>query len=75
MNVPSLEDGNGEDWSPTNASSARIGEEVILKWDFQFQQLDISLFNEFIHTESLVKLMHLLYQKSFGSVISLCLGP
>ena len=27
MNVPiTLKDGNGEDWSPTNASSARIGE-------------------------------------------------
>ncbi|HOG04713.1 MAG TPA: transglycosylase domain-containing protein [Paludibacter sp.] len=78
MNVPiTLKDGNGEDWSPTNTSSARVGEEVTLKWGLANSNNWISAYLMSLFTpESLVKLM-----QSFGirshldPVISLCLGP
>lgn len=78
MNVPiTLKDGNGEDWSPDNASSARVGEEVTLKWGLANSNNWISAYLMSLFTpESLVKLMH-----SFGirshldPVVSLCLGP
>ncbi len=78
MNVPiTLKDGNGNDWSPRNSSSARVGEEVTLRWALANSNNWISAYLMSIFTpESLVKLM-----QSFGirshldPVVSLCLGP
>ncbi len=78
MNVPiTLKDANGNDWSPRNSSSARVGEEVSLKWGLANSNNWISAYLLSMFTpESLVKLM-----QSFGirshldPVISLGLGP
>ncbi len=78
MNVPiTLKDANGNDWTPRNSSSARVGEEVTLRWGLANSNNWISAYIMSLFTpEALVKLM-----QSFGirshldPVISLGLGP
>ncbi|GAB1415211.1 transglycosylase domain-containing protein [Paludibacter sp.] len=72
-----LIDGNGNAWSPKNASKSRIGETVTLRWALANSNNWISAYLMNMFTpEALVKLM-----KSFGirshldPVVSLCLGP
>ncbi len=72
-----LIDGVGDEWTPRNTSSARIGETVTLRWGLANSNNWISAYLMSLFTpESLVKLM-----QSFGirshldPVISLALGP
>jgi penicillin-binding protein 1A len=78
VNQPiTLQDANGNDWSPRNSSRQRIGETVTLRWALATSNNWISAYLMSMFTpESLVKLM-----RSFGirsqldPVISLSLGP
>ena len=72
-----LIDGNGQPWTPRNASKSRIGESVSLRWGLANSNNWISAYLMSLFTpEALVKLM-----KSFGirgqldPVVSLALGP
>ena len=72
-----LQDANGNPWSPRNSSRSRMGDEVTLRWALANSNNWISAYLMNMFTpEALVKLM-----RSFGvrshldAVISLCLGP
>jgi penicillin-binding protein 1A len=72
-----LPKGNGEFWTPSNASKARLGEMVTLRWGLANSNNWVSAYIMGRFTpEALVKLM-----RSFGingqldPVVSLCLGP
>jgi len=72
-----LIDGNGQPWTPRNASKSRIGESVSLRWGLANSNNWISAYLMSLFTpEALVKLM-----QSFGirgqldPVVSLALGP
>lgn len=74
---PHLLDEAGNVWSPRNASKARVGENVTLRWGLANSNNWISAWlMDKLSPASLVRLMH-----SFGikneidPVISLCLGP
>ena len=74
---PHLLDESGNVWSPRNASKARIGEDVTLRWGLANSNNWISAWlMDKLSPSALVRLMH-----SFGiknkidAVISLCLGP
>ncbi|MCP9612883.1 transglycosylase domain-containing protein [Coprobacter tertius] len=74
---PHLKDEAGRVWSPRNASKARIGEDVTLRWGLANSNNWISAYlMDKLSPSSLVRLMH-----SFGiknkidAVISLSLGP
>ena len=71
-----LIDGNGQPWTPRNASKSRIGESVTLRWGLANSNNWISAYLMSLFTpEAMVKLMH-----SFGiraqldPVVSLSLG-
>jgi len=70
-------DGNGKPWTPRNASKARLGESVTLRWGLANSNNWISAYLMSLFTpEAMVKLM-----RSFGirgqldPVVSLALGP
>lgn len=72
-----LQDANGNNWSPRNANKEHIGDTVTLQWGLQASDNWISAYLMSQYTpEQLVRLM-----RSFGiegqldPVVSLCLGP
>lgn len=72
-----LQDGNGNNWTPRNANKEHIGDTVTLQWGLQASDNWISAYLMSQYTpEQLVRLM-----RSFGiegqldPVVSLCLGP
>lgn len=78
VNQPiTLQDANGNDWSPRNSSKNNIGDTVTLQWGLSQSNNWISAYLMSLYTPaSLVNLM-----RSFGiegqldPVVSLCLGP
>ncbi|MCH5329240.1 MAG: transglycosylase domain-containing protein, partial [Coprobacter sp.] len=74
---PHLLDEVGNVWSPRNASKARIGENVTLRWGLANSNNWISAWlMDKLSPASLVRLMHSFgIKNSIDPVISLCLGP
>lgn len=74
---PTIMDQNGRPWSPRNASSARVGEMVDLRWALTNSNNWISArVMDVVRPQNLVRFMHNMgITNRLPAVISLCLGP